>query len=193
MWHALLSVLGVLLMRKKAADFATKVCLTILKRTEQRGSAPEYTVSAFHLGVQIIQSPEDCGPLWKPVHYARVPFGWRLEGLPEGRMWKGPESTKNVNPRPWPSTFSKWKVSASLWKEQVLCRKKRSLWACYAWPCCWPSGCYTHHRVNSGYASCGWKLRRSCSVNRKKPQRGQSPRYPVAWGTVESRTEVYWQ
>lgn len=41
-------------------------------------------------GVQMIPPPEDCGPLWKPVHYARVPFGWRLEGLPEGRMWKGP-------------------------------------------------------------------------------------------------------
>ena len=43
MLHALPSVLGVLLMRKKAADFAAKVRLTISKRTGQREPAPEYT------------------------------------------------------------------------------------------------------------------------------------------------------
>ncbi|STE82280.1 Uncharacterised protein [Escherichia coli] len=45
--------------------------------------------------------------------------------------------------------------------------------------------------VNSDLTSCGQNLRRSCSVNRKKPQRGvKAPAIRLPKVSVESRTRA---
>ena len=43
---------------------------------------------------------QNCRSNKKAIDYARVPFGWWSEGIPEGQMWKGPESTLTLTRGP---------------------------------------------------------------------------------------------